>query len=184
MFKKKKEYDYFHYFEKTAAFAVEAAEYLNESLNNFAPETFHARVANMHVIENRADNEKHDMIARLIHEFLPPIDSEDIVALAHRLDDVVDSLDDIMLHLDMFCVKEIRLEAIAFSELILSCCRELEKTVKDFRNFKNSGNKIARGIMSVTDVESEGDKLHSRCVKALYSDDSLDPRTVFAGCEI
>ena len=138
MFKKKKAYDYFEYFEKTVSYACEAAAYLNESLNNFDPESFHTRVTNMHIIENRADAEKHEMTTRLIHEFLPPIDSEDIIALAHRLDDVVDSIDDVMLRLDMYCLKEIRPEAITFSELIMSCCNELKATVSEFRNFKNS----------------------------------------------
>ena len=38
--------------------------------------------------------------------------------------------------------------------------------------------------MSVEDIESEGDKFHSRCIKALYSDESLDAKTVFAWSNI
>ena len=84
-FKKEKDYDYFDYFIRTAAFACEAAACLHDSLADFNEDLFRSRMAKMHEIENRADNEKHDMMSRLSHEFITPIEREDIVALAHRV---------------------------------------------------------------------------------------------------
>lgn len=179
MFNKKKGYDYFDYFVNIASYACEAAEYLKDSLTNFDTSSFADRMAKMHEIENRADDEKHEMITRLTHEFLPPIDSEDIVALSHRLDDVVDSLDDVMLRFDMYCLTEVRPEAIEFADMIVACTKELKDTVTEFRNYKNS-EKIRNEIIAVADIESEGDKLYSRCIKALHSDEGIDAKMLIA----
>lgn len=178
-FKKEKEYDYFDYFTRTAAFACEAAACLHESLADFNEDLFRSRMAKMHEIENRADDEKHEMMTRLSHEFITPIEREDIVALAQHLDDVVDSIDDVMLRIDMYCLTEIRPEALAFTDLIIKCCQELHKAVGAFRSFKSS-TALRDGIRLINSIESEGDKLHSDCVRTLFRSPAIDAKTVIA----
>ncbi len=178
-FKKEKDYDYFDYFIRTAAFACEAANCLHESLAEFNEDLFRSRMAKMHEIENRADDEKHEMMTRLSHEFITPIEREDIVALAQHLDDVVDSIDDVMLRIDMYCLTEMRAEALAFSELIMKCCNELQQAVSEFRSFKSSA-KIRDSIRLINSIESEGDKLHADCVRTLFRSPDIDAKTVIA----
>lgn len=178
-FKKEKDYDYFAYFLRTASFACEAANYLHESLADFNEDLFRSRMAKMHEIENRADDEKHEMIARLSHEFITPIEREDIVELAQHLDDVVDSIDDVMLRIDMYCLTEMRAEALAFTELIMKCCDELLQAVSEFRNFKSS-SKIRDSIRLINSIESEGDKLHADCVRTLFRSPDINAKTVIA----
>ncbi len=178
-FKKEKNYDYFDYFIRTAKYACEAASCLHESLSDFNEEFFRSRMARMHEIENRADDDKHDMMTRLSHEFITPIEREDIVALAQNLDDVVDSIDDVMIRMDMYCLTEIRPEVLDFTALIIKCCEELLNTVTEFRSFKNS-TKLKNAILTVNSIESEGDKLHSDCVRALYRNPEIDAKTVVA----
>ncbi len=178
-FKKEKNYDYFDYFIRTADYACQAAACLHESLAEFNEDLFRSRMAKMHEIENRADDEKHEMMTRLLHEFITPIEREDIVALSQNLDDVVDSIDDVMIRIDMYCLTDIRTEALTFTELIMKCCEELRRTVTEFRSFKNS-TKLRDAILSVNSIESEGDKLHSDCVRALYRNSEIDAKTVVA----
>lgn len=178
-FKKEKDYDYFAYFLRTASFACEAANCLHESLSDFNEDLFRSRMAKMHEIENRADDEKHEMITRLSHEFITPIEREDIVELAQHLDDVVDSIDDVMLRIDMYCLTEMRTEALAFTELIMKCCDELRQAVSEFRNFKSS-SKIRDSIRLINSIESEGDKLHADCVRTLFRSPDIDAKTVIA----
>ena len=179
LFKKEKEYNYFDYFIKNVGFACEAADYLAESLGNYDSTLFRTRVAHMHEIENRADDEKHEMMSRLFHEFLPPIDREDIVELAHYLDDVVDTIDDVMLRVDMYCLTEIRPEVLEFTKLICRCTQELSVLVTKFKNFKHAKD-IREAIVTVNAIESEGDKLHSDCIRAMYQDDTVDAKRVIA----
>lgn len=181
--KKEKNYDYFEYFVKNVGFACQAAACLHESLSEFDPTLFRSRVARMHEIENRADDEKHEMMTRLIHEFLPPIDREDIVELAHNLDDVVDSIDDVLLRVDMYCLTEIRPEVLEFTRLIVHCCEELQNVMLEFKNFKNS-TKIRDAMVTVNSIESEGDKLHSDCIRALYQNETIDAKVLLAWSSI
>lgn len=112
LFKKEKDYDYFDFFVKIAENACQASQQLHKSLLSFDRNQISERVAEMHEIEHRADIEKHNMTERLIHEFLPPIEREDIASLAHQLDNVVDSIDDVMLRIDMYNVSTIITDAI------------------------------------------------------------------------
>lgn len=178
-FKKEKDYDYFDYFIRTAAFACEAAACLHDSLADFNEDLFRSRMAKMHEIENRADNEKHDMMSRLSHEFITPIEREDIVALAQNLDDVVDAIDDVMLRIDMYCLTEVCAEALVFTEMIIKCCDELYRAVTEFRSFKSS-TALRESIRLINSIESEGDKLHSNCVRALFRTPDIDAKTVIA----
>ena len=183
LFKKEKEYDYFDYFVRSTEFACKAATYLHESLTGFHKDDFYDRMVSMHEIENNADNLKHDMMQHLLHEFIPPIEREDIVSLAQQLDNVVDAIDDVMLRIDMFCISDILPGAIEFSMTIIRCCNELLGTVNDFRSFKSS-KKIRDNIVAVNSLESEGDKLHSECIKALYRDPKIDAKTLVAWSSI
>ncbi len=167
---KNREFDYFEYFNTCADFICQAAEYLDNSIKHFNRETFFDCVNVMHKIENDADSNKHTMTSRLAHEFLPPIEREDIIALAGELDNVVDMIDDVMLRVYMFNVVRILPSVTEFSELIVKTAHKLKEAVAEFKNFKNSKN-IRDKIVGVNTMESDGDILHARCLHDLYSSD-------------
>ncbi len=179
MFKKKKDYDYFDFFISSAETACEAANNLNKSLREFDRANITALVDSMHEIENRADHTKHDAMNRLIHEFITPIEREDISALAHQLDNVVDAVDDVMLRLDMFGITEILPSAFEFSELIIKATNSLLEVMKEFKVSRTSKS-INEGIVAVNSYESEGDKLHAECIRALYADENISAKKLLA----
>lgn len=183
LFKKEKDYNYYDYFIRNGQWACKAAEYLHESLSQFNAAGFNERVAQMHEIEHSADSEKHSMMQHLGREFLPPIEREDIVELAQQLDNVVDAIDNVMLRMDMFMVRSVRPEAVTFTSLIIKCCEEMLKTLVEFKNFKSSKT-IRETIVAVNTYESEGDLLHSQCIKGLFKDTSIDQRTLFVWTNI
>lgn len=123
----------------------------------------------MHKIENEADLTKHEMTKALTHEFLPPIEREDIVSLSVKLDDVVDAIEDVMRRIYMFDVKEIRPEVLEFTKLIVEASKGLKATLTEFRNFKSS-KIIKEQIVAVNTVESKGDYLHTKIYHKLFSD--------------
>lgn len=163
----KKGYNYFDYFCSTADIICEAAAYLDSAIKSFDKACFAAKVDGMHEIENRADMTKHEMTKRLMHEFLPPIEREDIIELAAKLDDIVDALDDAMHCLYMFNVSEIRDGAVKFSELIVKCATALKETVNEFRSFKTSKT-IKDKLVEVNSLESDGDHLYSTLLHGLF----------------
>ena len=175
MGERKKDFDYFEYFCNCADYVCKAADYLHECLTNFEYDSVFERVGIMHKIENDADLYKHSMTQALIHEFLPPIEREDIMALSVKLDDIVDAIEDIMRRLYMFDVKSVRPEAIEFSNLIIKAADGVKKTLEEFKNYKSSKT-IKQCIVEVNGIESEGDNFHSKIYHELFktTDDSKE----------
>ena len=186
--KRRKEYDYFQFFIEIAQAANTAADFLANVIKHFDIAKLPVQVEQMHKIENDADMMKHEMLKHLAHEFITPIEREDIVALAQQLDNVVDAIDDVMQRLYMFNVQSVRPGAVAFCEQIVKAVRGLLLVTQDFRNFKKSKD-IKGYCISVNTVESDGDKMFADNMRKLYTETVSDIRevvvwtTMFEGLE-
>ena len=100
------------------------------------------------------------MMERLAHEFLPPVDREDIVSLAQELDNVTDAIDDAMRHLYMFQIAVLRPDAVGLADAIVRCCSTVRTMMEKFTHFKRSKS-IGEHILAVSQIESEADELHA-----------------------
>ena len=96
--KKKAEYCYFTEFINNSNYIVESAEILKETLENYDVKKLEENINRVHKLENEADRALHKMRNYLIKDFLPPIDREDIVLIGHRLDDIEDCIDEILIN--------------------------------------------------------------------------------------
>ena len=168
---KSKDFDYFKAFSEIAQQSLSAAQYLDKSLNEFSYENFYARIDEMHNIENRADTIKHEIITRLSHEFITPIEREDIVELSQAFDTVVDAIDDVMRRIYMFNIKNIRPEALQFSKVIVQGCETLNKLAVEFRNFKKSET-LKHLIIEANTYENCGDDLHLQSLHKMFSQET------------
>ena len=63
-------------------------------------------------MEHSADLKKHAMLDRLVKEFLPPIERNDIVSLSQNIDNVTDEVEEVLLRVYMNNVKEIEPNAL------------------------------------------------------------------------
>ncbi len=164
---KKNDFNYFDYFCTTADRICVAAKLLNDSVSSYDKNTFKSKMDEMHALENEADMAKHEMTKCLMHEFLPPIEREDIIELGTKLDDIMDTLDDAMRCMYLYDVSEIRDGALRFCELIEKCSKALKETMVEFRNFKAS-KYIKEKLVEVNTLESEGDALHAELTRDLF----------------
>lgn len=171
--RRRKDYDYFDFFCQIAKAANDAADHLEAAISHFDVNKLAARVEEMHKIENQADEMKHEMLTRLGHEFIAPIDREDIVTLAQQMDNVVDAIDDIMQRMYMYHISSIRPDAFAFCQQIVKATRGLLKVAGEFRNFKKSSN-LKKYCIEVNTVESDGDKMFAECMRKLYAESAND----------
>ena len=165
---RKRDYDYFDYFISCAQMALDAAKYLDEVFNNFRQEIIVENVDTMHRIENDADKIKHEMLEHLAREFMPPIEREDVVALAQQMDNVVDSIEDVMRRFYMYDITALRSDTTQLSALIVRCCDSLLNVAREFPQFKKKD--LRSLIIAVNTIESEGDRLHSACMRKLFTD--------------
>ena len=171
----KKHFNYFEYFYISTHYARTAAKFLEDVINNYDPETISEKLPEMHNIENNADLERHKMLAILTHEFMTPIEMEDIVALAQTLDEVVDTIEDVLQGIYMYNIREMRPEAKEFCGLIVKCASALADVMTDFEHFRTSKT-LNRSMIAVNEIESEGDALFLSSMRSLHvgSDDTRD----------
>ena len=121
---RKKDHDYFSMLVGGVSYACEAAEKLYDNMQNFDSGMMSQNIAEMHRIEHEADVAKHEMLEKLLKEFITVIDREDILELASVIDDVTDSLEDVLLRMYMYNVTSLREDALQFASIIIQCCKE------------------------------------------------------------
>ena len=164
----KKNSPYFDDFITKVNCSCKAAEYLQTVLKDFEPSALpeHRRV--MHEIEHGEDEIKHEMMRRLVKEFVSPIDREDIIQLANELDNVTDKIDDILIRIYMYNIQSVRPEALSFADVILRCCKALQLAMVEFPNFHKSTT-LMKKIIEVNSMEEEGDGLYIDAMHKLYT---------------
>ncbi|GAA0816918.1 DUF47 domain-containing protein [Clostridium tertium] len=169
----KKGNDYFEMLSELVDYSCSAANLLYDTLLNFEVNKIENKIEEMHKIEHSADLKKHDMMDKLLKEFITPIERGDIAELAHEIDNVTDAIEDILARIYMFNITSMRKEALDFSNVIIKNCNELKGLMKEFRNYKKS-QEIQKLIVNINGLEEEGDKLYIMSIRNLYTT-SKDP---------
>lgn len=179
---RKSDYNYFDAFANLSKFSYDLAISLNNTLTNFDPNYVTGKVTEAHAIEHNADIAKHDIMNRLVKEFLPPIEREDITSLTQEIDDVTDSVEDVLIYIDMFNIQSIRPEILRFTKLIVDCCKAMDEVLEEFKNFKSS-KKLHDKIIEINRLEEDGDALYVDSMRNLYHT-SKDPIELMCWTEI
>ena len=169
----KKGNDYFEMLSELVDYSCSAANLLYDTLLNFEVNKIENKIEEMHKIEHSADLKKHDMMDKLLKEFITPIERGDIAELAHEIDNVTDAIEDILARIYMFNITSMRKEALDFANVIIKNCNELKGLMKEFRNYKKS-QEIQKLIVNINGLEEEGDKLYIMSIRNLYTT-SKDP---------
>lgn len=171
--KKKEEYCYFAEFINNSNYIVDSAEILKETLENYDVKNLEENISRVHKLENEADKALHKMRNYLIKDFLPPIDREDIILIGHRLDDIEDYIDEILINFNILNITKIREDAIEFTELLIKCCYSVREALQDFKNFKKADD-IKAKVIVVNELEEKADRLYEKVMKKLYAEEK-DP---------
>ena len=181
MAKKENNY-YFEAFAKGISYANDAAALLQSIFENFNSANSKFLLDKMHTIEHSADKVKHEMMERLAKEFLPPIEREDIVELAHTMDEVCDLIEDVVLRIYMYNVTRLRPDVADFAKLIVLCCTDLKSMFAELPNYRKS-SVLSEKIREINSLEEEGDRLYVEATRRLYSEEA-DPIAIFTWTNI
>ena len=165
---RKNENNYFKMFAEAVSYSCKAADMLKEDFTDFDPSRPAVRIEEMHHIEHTADIAKHELMEKLMKEFITPIDREDILELSNALDDVTDSLEDVLLQLYMFGITSLREDSLTFAAIINDCCHALKKLMLEFENFRKS-KVIKDMIIEINHLEENGDRLYTEAMHRLYT---------------
>ena len=171
--KKKEEYNYFNEFVNNSKYIVESAEILKETVANYSVEKLEENIAKVHKLENEADQALHKMRNYLIKDFLPPIDREDIVLIGHRLDDIEDFIDEILINFNILNISKVREDALEFTELLIECANSVKDALENFENFKKA-EIVKEKAIAINALEEKADRLFEKAMKKLYKEEK-DP---------
>ncbi len=172
----RKDNNYFKMLEEQVGYCVRAAALLEEILGNVTQESIGDYCEQMHALEHRADELHHDILTRLLAEFITPIDREDILQLVQIVDDITDALDEVVINFYMFCAKRVPPHALDMCALVKRCVGALLSACGELHNFKKPG-KLRGELIEVNTAESEADACYIEAVHALFSGEA-DARTL------
>ena len=150
---------YYDNFLDCAVLAENAAHYLVECLENYDAGKIEEMLEKMHSFEHSADIKKHEMSETLAKAFVTPVDREDLDMLSQQLDNVCDTMEEILQKFYIYNIKQIEPAAIQFAKNLVKSCEALVQIMGEFENFKKSKTMQAL-IISCNDVEEECDKLY------------------------
>ena len=177
MAKKENNY-YYDTFAKCAGYACEAAALLQDSIGNYDPANAKLQKDKMHSIEHTADGVKHEMMERLMKEFIPPIEREDIVELSRAIDNVVDSIEDVMQGLYMYNITALRPEVKELASVIFRSCQAMRDMINELHNFRKS-TLLKEKVIEINAMEEEADRLFNEGLHLLYTKEK-DPVYIIA----
>ncbi len=173
---------YYNKFIESASVACEAAQLLKNIMENYEPDKLSERKDELHEIEHKGDQIKHDITYQLARAFITPIERDDIMELSQNLDDVIDSIDDVVINMYITNITEIRKGSIEFADIIIKCCNALKNMLVEFHNFRKSKT-LNQLIIDINCLEEEGDRLYIENMKKLHTN-SLDTLTILAWRDI
>lgn len=173
---KKSENLYYKNFNESMEIACEAARMLKEILSDFKVDKLPENIKLMHEIEHRGDMKKHELTESLVKAFITPIERDNIIKLSQNIDTVTDSIEDILMHIYITNITELKEEAITFANLLIHCCEKTYQLVEEFANFKKS--KVLKDlIIEINRIEEDGDAMYLDFAHNLYKT-SKDPMNV------
>src|SRR5246127_6005418 len=162
---------YFELFEEAGKNILQAADLLDRMLRNFPDSKDLAR--EILICEQEGDRITHDIIDRLNHTFVTPIDREDILALASALDDIVDYTEEVADYLGLYKIEAPMDQAIWLARVLKEASGQIAEAIPSLRGFRD----ISRYTVEVNRLENEGDRITREAVASLF-DGGIDPMVV------
>jgi len=101
---RKKDSYYFDTFVELVNYSCQAANLLNQIMNNSKLKNYPKNEGNARYRAQRGPG-RHVMIRKLAKEFITPIEREDIMALADAIDNVTDAIEDVVMRMYMYILQ-------------------------------------------------------------------------------
>ena len=162
---------YFELFEEAGRNVLHSAELLDTMLSDY-PDSKHL-AADIKQCEHEGDRITHDIVDRLNHTSVTPIDREDILALASALDDTVDYTEEVADYLGLYRIEAPMEQAIQLAGVLHAAAGEIAEAIPQLRGFRD----ISRHTVEINRLENEGDQIIRGAMASLF-DTGIDPMVV------
>jgi Phosphate transport regulator (distant homolog of PhoU) len=116
--------------------------------------------------EKKGDSILHETNIELNHAFITPIDHEDILVLAEKMDDVVDELEEVSVYFYMYGLTEVDEYMLEFRKYIGSCTEELYNAIELLST--KQLKKIKEHTINVKSYEEICDTAERKAIRKLF----------------
>ena len=158
---------FFFLLHQSASNITKTAVKLQDLMDNF--ENVPAKVQEIKDLEEFGDRIIHDITHSLHRTFVTPIDREDILALAGRLDDVVDAIDEAAHYVLEYKIEASTEHARQLARIIVHCGEELERAIGLLSMRGSKFRDILPMAAELNRLENEADRVASRARSDLFS---------------
>ena len=176
--------DKFYYQNLTEAsgIAVQAAEYLVECLSAYDLAKLEEKLPEMHKFEHQGDEKKHEMSRALAKAFVTPLEREDMAQISANIDEVADTIEEVLQRFYMDEIREVLPQARSFATKISACCHLMKQVLVELPGFKKP-QKLHEMIRELNHMEEECDMLYLESMREVLHM-GFEPLQVIAWREI
>ena len=158
---------FFFLLHESAMNIQKVARKFQDLMINF--ENVDARVGEIKELEEFGDKIIHDITHSLYQTFITPIDREDIMDLAGRLDDVIDAIDEAAQYTLEYSIEGPTEYACQLAEVIVGCADQLEKATALLGTGNSKLKEILPMAVEINRLEKEADRIASRAMGDLFT---------------
>lgn len=161
---------FFVLFSQHAENALEAAKALEDMLSNFV--RVEDKVKSIHAIEHHGDKLTHEIIRVLNETFVTPLDREDIIGLASRLDDITDLAYDVAETIQLYHVTAVRPAAVRQAKVLVAAAEEIRVATDKMERLRD----LEPHWIKIHTLENQGDEVFREALVELFagSTDSVE----------
>ncbi len=163
--------EFFDLFDRAGQNVARAGELIKRLLADYPDSA--GLAAEIRTCEHEGDQLTHDLIQRLNHTFVTPIEREDILNLASALDDIVDYIDEVADYLGLYKIEAPMEQAQEQARILCAATAEIAKAVPLIRGFRD----ISSETVEAHRLENEGDRVVREAIASLF-DNGVDPIVV------
>ncbi len=161
-----KETKFFAFFEQQADNIVKMAHQLKDMV--FIWQNIKERASVLADMEQDGDAMIHDIMTLLHRTFVPPLDREDISALAHALDEIANRIHAVADMLYLYNIESPTDRAKEMCDIILNAALEVKESVSEIKLRMRKEKLISRCI-SINQMENSGDIIYRKALVELFS---------------
>jgi uncharacterized protein Yka (UPF0111/DUF47 family) len=146
---------------------------VSETLTELSKSLLEGRSRHPHLrdLEHQCDDVTHEIYNLTNRTFSAPMDQEDILLLAHSLDEVVDLAEEVADKIELYGIKVITDSAKEFGECLDKAGIELARAVGLLEDFSG----LDPVLKSVHRLENEGDQITRTALQKLFAGNHQTP---------
>ncbi|MBP2664607.1 MAG: hypothetical protein H6Q71_2555 [Firmicutes bacterium] len=178
---KPREEKFYGYLLENTQLIRDAADILEAALNREGdvPEL----MIQIDELEKRADVNTAKIVGLLHKTFITPLDREDIYAIAHKLDDVIDCIQGVIERMELYNAGVASEGARELASIVAKTSKQIDKAFTYLPEIKKQREKLEERCAKIIEYEAMGDRLYRQEMAKLFRENT-DPIEIIKWKEI